>query len=71
MLFSACSDLCCVCTCLYVPAVPTINLSPNSSFVGVNLSASFINPDLNDTCPMFMEKNLAYLTQANATAGGV
>lgn len=42
---------------------PTINLGPNTTFVGLNITASFVNPSDVDDCPRYVRKSLSFLIQ--------
>jgi hypothetical protein len=42
---------------------PTVNLGPNTTFVGLNITASYVNPSGEDDCPRYVEKSLSFLIQ--------
>jgi hypothetical protein len=44
---------------------PTINLGPNTTFMGLNITASYVNPSDEDDCPRYVQKSLAFLIQVS------
>lgn len=42
---------------------PTVNLAPNSTCMGLNISGTYVNPSDTDDCPRYVQKSLSYLMQ--------